>query len=170
VSGPDPARRARRLLRWYPPLWRARYGEEFAELLIADLAERPRSWRRTADVARAGLLARLAGAGLATHPLEVLHAFGVDHTRALTGMSLAQALALRVAGSPLPPMAIGRRRWHLHGRLRRAAAGREASRPDPRGGRHRARHLEQLRRPGRWSSCHRAATATRSSSPRSHRR
>ena len=32
--------------------WRARYGEEFAELLIADISERPRSWRRTADVAR----------------------------------------------------------------------------------------------------------------------
>ena len=72
VSGADPARRARRLLRWYPARWRARYGEEFAELLIADLAERPRSWRRTADVARSGLLARLAGAGLAAHPLDAV--------------------------------------------------------------------------------------------------
>ena len=30
--------------------WRARYGEEFTELLLADFAERPRSWRRTANV------------------------------------------------------------------------------------------------------------------------
>ncbi len=63
-------RRARRTLYWYPRQWRARYGEEFTELLIADLAEQPRSWRRTADVARSGVLARLAGAGLASHPLD----------------------------------------------------------------------------------------------------
>lgn len=64
------ARRARQTLYWYPRQWRARYGEEFTELLIADLAEQPRSWRRTADVARSGVLARLAGAGLASHPLD----------------------------------------------------------------------------------------------------
>jgi hypothetical protein len=56
--------RAARLLRWYPRGWRDRYGAEFTELLMADLAEQPRSWRRTADVARAGLLARLSRAGL----------------------------------------------------------------------------------------------------------
>jgi hypothetical protein len=54
----------RLLLRWYPRGWRARYGEEFTELLIAELAERPRSWWRTADVARGGLFARLTSAGL----------------------------------------------------------------------------------------------------------
>jgi hypothetical protein len=68
---PDPAaRRAARLLRWYPAGWRARYGEEFTELLLAEFAEQPRSWRRAADVARSGLLARLTGAGLTSHPLE----------------------------------------------------------------------------------------------------
>jgi pimeloyl-ACP methyl ester carboxylesterase len=35
-----------------------------------------------------------------------LHPFGGDHRRVLTGMSLPQALALRVDGRPLPPMAI----------------------------------------------------------------
>lgn len=73
TSSPQPAalaRRALRLLRWYPRTWRERYGPEFTELLIAELAERPRCCRRTADVARSGLLARLAGAGLASHPLE----------------------------------------------------------------------------------------------------
>src|SRR5262249_12297330 len=45
------ARRAARLLRWYPAAWQARYGDEFTELLIAEFAERPRSWRRAADVA-----------------------------------------------------------------------------------------------------------------------
>jgi hypothetical protein len=63
-------RRAARLLRWYPPAWRARYGDEFTELLIAEFAERPRSWRLAGDVARGGLLARLTGAGLTSHELE----------------------------------------------------------------------------------------------------
>jgi hypothetical protein len=65
VSAPSPAARAARLVRWYPPAWRARYGEEFAELLIADLLERPRSPSRTVDVARAALHAQLAERGLA---------------------------------------------------------------------------------------------------------
>jgi hypothetical protein len=62
-------RRARRLLRWYPLPWRERYGEEFAELLLADMEERPRSCRRTADVAASGLLARCTLAGLTSHEL-----------------------------------------------------------------------------------------------------
>jgi hypothetical protein len=67
MTGPDLAldRRVRRLLRWYPASWRERYGAEFAELLLAELAEQPRAWRRTANVARCGLTARLASAGLA---------------------------------------------------------------------------------------------------------
>jgi hypothetical protein len=61
---PPGSRRAYWLLRWYPRSWRARYGEEFTELLIAEFAEQPRSWRRAADVARGGLFARLTSAGL----------------------------------------------------------------------------------------------------------
>jgi hypothetical protein len=64
-----PERRARRLLRWYPRSWRDRYGAEFAELLIAEMDERPRSWRRTLDVARSGLLARCTATGLSDHEL-----------------------------------------------------------------------------------------------------
>src|SRR5215468_896893 len=51
-------------------------------------------------------------------PLIVaLHPFGADHRRVLAGMSLAQALALRVGGKPLPPMAMaaadgGRGYWN----------------------------------------------------------
>ncbi len=51
-------------MRWYPTSWRARYGEEFAALLVCDLADRPRSWRRNLDVARTGLGARLSATGL----------------------------------------------------------------------------------------------------------
>ncbi len=40
-------------------------------------------------------------------PLIVaLHAYGGSHRSALSGMSLAQGMALRVGGRPLPPMAI----------------------------------------------------------------
>jgi hypothetical protein len=58
------AERAQRLVRWYPPRWRERYGEELTELLVADLQDRPRSWRRDADLMRSGLRARLAGVGV----------------------------------------------------------------------------------------------------------
>lgn len=59
MSGAGADRRARRLLHWYPSRWRARYGDEFTQLLIDDITARPRSWRRTLDVARSGLAARL---------------------------------------------------------------------------------------------------------------
>jgi len=71
-EGNASARRAARLLRWYPAAWRARYGDEFTELLMAEFAEQPRSWRRAADVACGGLLARLTRAGLAGRPPESL--------------------------------------------------------------------------------------------------
>ena len=65
MTPPDEAaRRPSRLLRWYPKAWRSRYGEEFAELLIAEISERPRSRARTADVVRGGIVARLTAAGL----------------------------------------------------------------------------------------------------------
>jgi hypothetical protein len=64
-----PAERAARLLRWYPRSWRDRYGDEFTELLISDIEERPRSAARWFDVARGGLVANLANAGLAGRPL-----------------------------------------------------------------------------------------------------
>ncbi|HUZ16736.1 MAG TPA: hypothetical protein VMU72_11265 [Gaiellaceae bacterium] len=60
--------RARRLLRWYPRAWRERYGDEFSELLRADIEERPRSWSRAFDVARRGAAARL-GLGGTVHSL-----------------------------------------------------------------------------------------------------
>jgi hypothetical protein len=58
-------KRAQRLLRWYPRSWRDRYGDEFAELLIADMAERPRSLSRALDVARSGFTVRLGVGGSA---------------------------------------------------------------------------------------------------------
>lgn len=88
----ESARRAARLLRWYPAAWRARYGDEFAELLLAEFAEQPRSWRRAADVARSGLLARLTRAGLAGSRPE-----SAEQVRA--GLATA-ACALAAFGAP----------------------------------------------------------------------
>jgi len=58
------------MLRWYPREWRARYGEEFTELLVSDMSERSRSVRTPADVAVNGIVARLAYAGLGQSTLE----------------------------------------------------------------------------------------------------
>lgn len=56
--------RAARLVRWYPREWRARYGDEFSELLAAQIADQPRSWARGVDVIFGAFMARLAAAGL----------------------------------------------------------------------------------------------------------
>jgi hypothetical protein len=58
------------LVRWYPRAWRARYGAEFAELLVADFRERPHSASRTVDVARGIVVAWLSGAGLCGFPVH----------------------------------------------------------------------------------------------------
>jgi hypothetical protein len=63
-------RAAGRLLAVYPRAWRARYGDEFTELLVAEYAERPRNWRRTANVLGSGLLARLTSIGLTSHGFD----------------------------------------------------------------------------------------------------
>jgi hypothetical protein len=83
-----PRRRAERWLRWYPGEWRARYGEEFIELLVAELEERPRAPRRSADIARGGLTARLATAGLAGQPV------GADPSGRRSLATLAGALCV----------------------------------------------------------------------------
>jgi len=59
------------------------------------------------------------GPGAELPLIVMLHGFGSDHTTALTGMSPAQAVALRVGGRPLAPMAIvtvdgGGGYWNAH--------------------------------------------------------
>lgn len=57
-----------RLLRVYPPAWRARYGDELA-LLIEEIEAGARmSWRVRADVVRAGVVERLRALDLKTLP------------------------------------------------------------------------------------------------------
>src|ERR1700728_102756 len=96
-------RRAERLLRWYPKEWRARYGDEFLELLMEDVLERPRSWRRDADVAVSALVARLAAAGLggvAREPLD-------QARRSLAAFGCAAAVFLVFAVSMWSQLTIG---------------------------------------------------------------
>jgi hypothetical protein len=92
---PTSERRVRRLLRWYPPSWRQRYGDEFAELLLAEMAERPASPRRAVNVMCNGLLARLTRAGLTSH--ELPQAEQVRAGLATIGCALAAFGALAVA-------------------------------------------------------------------------
>ena len=94
-DGDGATQRADRLLRWYPRPWRDRYGAEFTELLIADISERPRSARRSLDVMRGGIRARLADAGLAGFPLPLATA----DSAATSASTLEQARQRQVSAS-----------------------------------------------------------------------
>ena len=96
-------RRARLLVRCYPPAWRARYGEEFVQLLVDEMSERPRSLLRTADVVRSGLMARLASAGLAGDTLEP----GQQVRAGLGALSLALTAFLAAAVAIWAQLTIG---------------------------------------------------------------
>lgn len=58
-------RRARRLVALYPRAWRERFGDEFEQLLLDDLRDRPWSAYRTLDITAHAALAHLAATGLA---------------------------------------------------------------------------------------------------------
>jgi hypothetical protein len=104
VTSPDEAaRHASRLLRWYPETWRSRYGEEFAELLIADIFERPRSRTRTADVVRGGIVARLAAAGLCGCTLEA----SAQVRASLTSLGCCVAIFMGFGAAMWSQLAIG---------------------------------------------------------------
>jgi hypothetical protein len=99
-----PRQRAVRLLRWYPGAWQARYGDEFTELLIADITERPRSWARAADVMRGGTRVRIAGAGLGGCSL----ADGTDQVSAsLVSLACCAAVFLGLGAAIWSQLTIG---------------------------------------------------------------
>jgi hypothetical protein len=77
-------RRAKRLLRWYPPAWRERYGEEFVDHLRQEFADRPADLRRSVNVAYKGLVARAGDIGLSKSGVNL-----GGQTRAALGTSLA---------------------------------------------------------------------------------
>jgi hypothetical protein len=67
MSADRARRRAERLTRLYPRRWRVRYGAEFVELLVEEMAERPRSAKRALDIARFAA-ERLEACGLVGEP------------------------------------------------------------------------------------------------------
>jgi hypothetical protein len=77
-------RRAARLLRWYPPAWRERYGEEFTDHLEQEFSDRPIDLKRGLNVAYKGLVARIGDTGLSSSDANP-----VSQTRAALGTSLA---------------------------------------------------------------------------------
>ena len=99
----DPRQRAALLTRWYPREWRARYGDEFVELLVDDLEERPQSLSRALDVARGGLTARLAVAGLGGRSLDP----DEDGRRSLAAFACAASLFVTVAAAVWAQLTIG---------------------------------------------------------------
>jgi hypothetical protein len=101
--------RAAELLLWYPRAWRDRYGEEFAELLIADIEERPRSVERTLDVARGGIMARLADAGLAGFPLAAPAGDGADLATARNRQATASLASMAAASAVF--LVVGAAQW-----------------------------------------------------------
>jgi hypothetical protein len=56
-------RRVARLLSWYPPEWRARYGAEFSELLRDEMRDGHGGLRLSLDVMRESNAARIESAG-----------------------------------------------------------------------------------------------------------
>lgn len=108
-------RRAERLLLLYPRSWRQRYGEEFSELLVAEITERPRSLYRTLDLVRGGMVAHLADLGLCGYSLDgpgLLRANLVSNgTCSALFVALAAALwaQLTIGWQWAPPDTVGTR-------------------------------------------------------------
>ena len=99
----EAAHRAERLVRWYPKTWRSRYGDEFTELLVAEISERPRSWRRSVDVAWSGSVARLTSAGLTSHALEP----SLQVRASLASLACALGVFLAFGGAMWSQLTIG---------------------------------------------------------------
>jgi hypothetical protein len=87
-------RRAAWLLRCYPRAWRERYGAEFSELLLADIAERPRSWSRAIDVARNGAAARVGLGGAVQGEARLATVVGAGSLFVVFGTAIWAQLAI----------------------------------------------------------------------------
>ena len=83
-SSPANARRAKRLLLWYPKTWRERYREEFVDHLEQEFAERSVDFRRTVNIACKGVVARIGDFGFSNATLSA-----EGQTRAAVGTSFA---------------------------------------------------------------------------------
>src|SRR5271170_5246230 len=97
--------------KWYPRSWRARYGEEYAQLLEDLTTEHRLSWRGELDVMRSGLSLRRIypdgrrrvalgiGSGIILAGLGFGLGFGIRGTESSTSFSIV---------APFNRVAIGR--------------------------------------------------------------
>jgi hypothetical protein len=88
------ARRAQRLARWYPSEWRARYGDEFTDLLEQEIAETPHNVRRTLNVVRKGAATRLRELGVVGETMNPADQFRVSASMSIFAGGLFCAMAL----------------------------------------------------------------------------
>jgi hypothetical protein len=65
-----PARRAERLLKFYPQVWRDRYGAEFADFIEQSIADAPHNTKRTTNIIYKSMKARLGEVGIAGPSLD----------------------------------------------------------------------------------------------------
>jgi hypothetical protein len=70
TSPTTPTRRAERLLKLYPQVWRERYGVEFVDLMEQSMADRAHDTKRTRNIIFKSLKARLSDLGIAGPVLE----------------------------------------------------------------------------------------------------
>ena len=109
-SDVDYKRRATRLLRWYPATWHERYGDEFADHLEQEFADRPVDIKRTLNVALNGLVARVGDWGLTNSDLKF-----EGESRAAIGTSFTLIVIASVFTLNFWSLAVGRwssRRYH----------------------------------------------------------
>lgn len=107
---PRAAIRVARLLRWYPKDWRARYGDEFEELLTCTMADGRGGIRMRLDVVREGLSARILASGLVgtmAPPLKRARASVAEVFVGIAGFLAAALVLSRYAtawrGYPISP-------------------------------------------------------------------
>jgi hypothetical protein len=65
-----PTRRAERLLKLYPQIWRERYGGEFVDLMEQSIADRPHDAKRTTNIILKSVKVRLSDLGIAGPTLD----------------------------------------------------------------------------------------------------
>lgn len=96
MSPNSSTRRAQRLLRWYPAVWKERYGEEFVDHMEQEITETPRSLRRTLNVIGKGLSARMMDLGVVGETLSPANQFRNSSAMSLFAAGLFGLLALNL--------------------------------------------------------------------------
>lgn len=84
-------RRAERLLKLYPPIWRERYGAEFVDFMEQSIADHPHSTKRAVNIFYKSFVTRLGELGIAAPSLDTANV-----SRAKLGTTTVLATAFTV--------------------------------------------------------------------------